>query len=93
MAQIGNAIINDSKIPGAGRGLFATKDVNPGESIFSIDRPLLCVLSNAELDETCANCFSSSSNSVIGSHDNFQEEVKLSACSRCKQYKFCSKVC
>jgi hypothetical protein len=93
MAQNGNAIIKNSLITGAGRGLFATKDLSPGESILTINRPLLCVLSNAELEETCVNCFSSSSGSIIGSHGNFQDEVKLSACSRCKQYKFCGKVC
>jgi len=36
--------VEESKIPGAGRGVFIFKDVKAGELIFSIDKPLLSIV-------------------------------------------------
>ena len=36
--------VEESKIPGAGRGVFILKDVKAGELIFSIARPLLSIV-------------------------------------------------
>ncbi|KAF2436620.1 SET domain-containing protein [Tothia fuscella] len=93
MAQEGFAAIQNSNIPGAGRGLFASKKLGSGEAILTIDRPLLCVLSNANLMDTCANCLSSSSGSILASQESLHGNVVLSSCSRCKQLKYCGKKC
>jgi hypothetical protein len=88
MVTKGSAVVGASSV--SGRGLFATKNLPAGELILTIERPLLCVLEGRHLTDTCANCFTCV-NGVLGNEDT--EKVKLSACSRCKQIKFCGKVC
>jgi len=90
MAANGFAVIKNS--PVSGRGLFATKDLQAGELIFSIERPLVCVLDGTHLDDTCANCFVSSQGPPIGRTVRDVDDVQLKACARCKQMKFCGKV-
>jgi hypothetical protein len=88
MASKGHAVVKPS--PVSGRGLFATKSLPPGELILTIERPLLCALDEKHLEDTCANCFR-----LVEEEDSNvdeDEKVKLAACSRCKQLKFCGKV-
>jgi hypothetical protein len=67
------------------KGLFATKDLPAGVEIFTIERPLISALSKERLNDTCANCYKSSSE-VAGGVD------ALKACTGCKQAKYCGKV-
>jgi hypothetical protein len=88
MTSTGHTVVKPS--PVSGRGLFAKKSLAAGEPILIIERPLLCVLDELHLVDTCGNCFKQ-----FGKEDSNEDETKkatLAACSRCKQIKFCGKV-
>lgn len=76
----------------SGNGLFCEKDTVPGALIFSIERPLISVLDNHELESTCSNCFArvkSFPGAVTAEWTN-TEAVK--ACAACHVLYYCSKV-
>lgn len=73
----------------AGSGLFATKDIQSGHLVLSLDRPLLTALDNASLPDACANCLISIKTGTLPLE---KHNVKLQACSGCHTMRFCSKV-
>jgi len=89
MASIGNARVAASPI--AGKGLFASTDIKPGELIFTLARPTVAALDTVNLDTVCSNCFVSAAEpSVL--YGGAQEAVTVKACTGCKTLRYCSKV-
>ncbi|EGP88636.1 uncharacterized protein MYCGRDRAFT_37947, partial [Zymoseptoria tritici IPO323] len=75
--------VKQSAIPGAGRGLFATKDFEPGDIVLSLDRPYVAELDIDRLCDTCAWCFQRLPAGF----------VQTKACTGCKKVRYCSKTC
>jgi len=89
MASLGNARVAVS--PVAGKGLFASANIKPGELICTIARPAVAALDTVNLDNICSNCFVSAAEpSVL--HGGPQEAVTVKACTGCKTLRYCSKV-
>lgn len=65
-----------------GNGLFSTVNLNPGDSIIIIHKPLLLIAENQALHRICAECF------VEGG-----EGVELKPCSGCGVVRFCCDDC
>ncbi|ESZ94350.1 hypothetical protein SBOR_5259 [Sclerotinia borealis F-4128] len=77
--------VNNTKIGTAeklGNGLFSTLDLNPGDPIIIIHKPLLLIAENQALHRVCANCF------IEGG-----EGIDLEPCSSCGVVRFCSNAC
>ena len=91
MATIGHAHIAQSRIKSAGSGLFATKNIEAGELIFTLDRPAVAALDSASLPNVCSNCFVSASG-ITALYGGSSEDVTLKACTGCKTLRYCSKV-
>lgn len=66
----------------AGQGLFASKAIEAGSLILSLDRPLLTALDNKHLADMCSNCLLTveETNSAV------------QACQGCHNHRYCSKV-
>ncbi|KAI9838683.1 MAG: hypothetical protein M1819_004997 [Sarea resinae] len=79
--------------PGTGAGLFASRDLAPGEVVLSIARPLLVIPDSARLKETCSNCFAWLPRSAIGSRGHHLDDVTLKTCTGCRVVGYCSKDC
>lgn len=75
-----------------GRGVFAEKSFGPGEEIFCSRSPLISALDRSRLGETCANCLKWDGDAVIGVQEPL-EESPLKACTGCRTFKYCRKVC
>lgn len=67
---------------GLGNGLFSTVNLNPGDSIVVIQKPLLLIAENQALHRVCANCFLEAG-----------EGVELQPCSSCGVVNFCCDDC
>ena len=76
----------------SGNGLFADEDIPAGELILSIPRPLVGVLDIARLQDTCANCFTWTAASSIGSRQYVPAGTSVQGCTGCNSVKYCSKV-
>jgi hypothetical protein len=83
--------VSDSNISGAGRGAFVLKAVKAGDLIFSIAKPLICIVNDGEemLCTTCDNCFANCSDGVPTVS---RKNLKFTACGGCKVLHYCSKV-
>ncbi|KAF1969152.1 SET domain-containing protein [Bimuria novae-zelandiae CBS 107.79] len=87
--------ISESTIGGhsAGKGFFSSQNVNSGETIVTIRRPLMASLESERLRDTCANCYAWTEGSSIGSGICVKEGTTVSACAGCKRFRYCSKAC
>jgi hypothetical protein len=90
--------IKDSRISGAGRGLFATKDFQPGDLVVSVDRPLVAELDVERLRDTCAWCFQRgetdpTERAQAASMGLPTGSVEVKACTGCHRVAYCSKTC
>jgi SET and MYND domain-containing protein len=98
MASIGNVQVQQSAISGAGRGLFALKDFQPGDVVLSVERPLVAELDIDRLRDSCAWCFQRSAtdpmerahSASMGLPTGFTE---VKACTGCRRISYCSKKC
>lgn len=83
-----------SKIPGAGVGLFVTKDIEDGEEIFRSDPLVNCVMDRMQ-SLVCDYCYDPRE-SAIHPSGRFRtaEDTKpdMKACGGCKVCYYCSKV-
>lgn len=79
--------IQIEKSPIHGHGLFATKDIEPGEEIYSTPRIFLGVLSWEKLSFMCSNCFK------IDEHGLEDPVIQNKACTGCRLLHFCGKKC
>ena len=75
-----------------GNGIFAGRDYGVGEQIITLARPLVASLDTERLADTCANCFTWTEGSSIGSRLYVPEGTSVSACGGCKRFRYCSKV-
>lgn len=90
--------IKESRISGAGRGLFATKDFEPGDSVVTVDRPLVAEPEIERLRDTCAWCFQRGETDAtertqaasMGLPTGF---IEVKACTGCRRVSYCSKTC
>jgi len=81
--------VGDSTMPGAGRGLFVRDDVAGSDLIFSVAKPLLCIVYAEDLEQTCDNCFAT----TTGTYQTvFRDELKFKPCIGCKILHYCSEV-
>ncbi|KAH8675535.1 hypothetical protein BX600DRAFT_507765 [Xylariales sp. PMI_506] len=98
MSTSENVEVRESQIPGAGRGLFARKDFQPGDLVVALDRPLVAELDVERLLDTCAWCFQRSATDqreraqavAMGFPTGFTE---VKACTGCRRVSYCSKSC
>lgn len=86
--------IDASSIPNAGSGLFVVKDIAAGSDIFRT-QPLLMVC-EGNSSGICDYCFRNKHSSIHpDGRFNLESESGrfiLSACTRCKNVEYCSKV-
>lgn len=84
----GHAIVKESPLHGL--GLFATEDLDAGCQISALDRPLVGILTKARLEDSCANCFSSTVAPIYGVLPAPLKDTFI--CAKCKQVRYCGKV-
>jgi hypothetical protein len=84
-----------SKIPGAGAGLFVTRDVDVGEEIFR-SCPVVNCVDNKMQKLVCDYCYAYSESSIHPSGrfltSNDPKLAQMMACNGCKVCYYCSKV-
>lgn len=88
--------VQKSGVHGGGRGLFAQKDFQPGDLVFSTTRPYVAELDTLRLRDTCSWCFvrqpgGEESNPVSLQSSN--NGVELKPCSACRRVRYCSTTC
>ena len=88
MAGASSSLFEICDVPGRGRGLFATHDIEPGELIFERE-PYAAVLDTHLLSEQCSGCFQQSSTDPMLSSIS----VSLKQCAGCKIIWHCLKTC
>jgi len=85
-----NAYTGPSKT--SGRGLFSIKDLGPGETIFTLPRPLVTAVDSSRLVDTCSNCFACAPESQVGDRGGMLGGANVKACTGCRTLRYCSKV-
>lgn len=84
-----------SRIGDAGRGLSARQDIPSASEIFRATKPLVAVVNDAHLDDTCDNCFRYV-NSGLSDDGHFVSEgspdISVTECAGCRLISYCSKV-
>ena len=92
--MIPNSNIYTQETSYAGTGVFAAKDIDPGEKIFGIDRPLVSALDSGHLKDTCYNCYLwiPEEQRDEEDEDSGMERVRLKACTGCRVARYCGKV-
>ena len=83
-----------SKIPGAGAGLFVTRDLDDGEEIFRSD-PLVNCVENGMQSRVCDSCYDYKGSNIHPSGRFWKAEdieLDMKACGGCKVCYYCSKV-
>ncbi|KAI0460533.1 SET domain-containing protein [Xylaria acuta] len=90
--------VKQSRIPGAGRGLFARNVFSPGDTIVAVDRPLVTELEIGRMLDTCAWCCQRGATNPIEKDraaamglPNGSTEIK--GCTGCQRVGYCSKAC
>lgn len=78
--------------PVGGRGLYAIQNLQPGDAIITLDRPLIAALDGSRIEDTCAWCFSWTELPVL-SGAGINQALKVNWCTGCKKVKYCSKTC
>lgn len=68
---------------GMGNGLFATADMNPGDTVLHIEAPFVAILDSPRLEDTCAGCFGKR---------QVETGSELKACTGCRVVKYCDRV-
>lgn len=68
---------------GMGNGLFATADINPGDTVLHIEAPFVAILDTPRLEDTCAGCFGKR---------QMETGNELKACTGCRVVKYCDRV-
>ncbi|KAH7117606.1 hypothetical protein B0J11DRAFT_467994 [Dendryphion nanum] len=87
--------ISPSKIPGAGAGLFTTKEIEEGEEIFQ-SQPLVNCVDREKHEIICDYCFTSKESKITLTgrfRTTTDSEITLMTCSGCKLCRYCSKTC
>ena len=98
MTGVDDVEIKKSSIAGAGNGVFAKKDFEPGDIVLSVSRPYITELDMERLEDSCAWCCSRAAldptervkSRQMGLPAGF---VEVKACTGCQKIKYCSKSC
>ena len=85
------AYITTSTISLKGTGLVTSKQIEEGELVFKVERPLITVLDSARLRSCCEWCLTSGHEG--DGLDDGNGGVRLRACTGCRIVRYCSKVC
>ncbi|RYP93243.1 hypothetical protein DL770_000618 [Monosporascus sp. CRB-9-2] len=98
MSETEHAEVRQSKISGAGRGLFARRDFSPGDLILSLDRPLVAEVETERMLDTCAWCLQRSELDPEGRKQAASMGlpigfIEVKACTGCRRVVYCSKTC
>jgi len=75
-----------------GDGIFAGADLEGGEPVTTLKRPLIASLESERLKDTCANCFVWTEGSSLGSRLYVKEGTAVQACAGCRRFRYCSRV-
>lgn len=96
--QVRDALVHDV----CGSGIFATKSFSLGDTIVTVNAPMIVALDKDRLTDTCYQCFRQAGDippeahlgfPPDGSEDKNVGEVKLNRCAGCKVVRYCGKVC
>ncbi|KAI1367032.1 hypothetical protein F5Y08DRAFT_102678 [Xylaria arbuscula] len=90
--------VKQSRLPGAGKGLFARAAFSPGDIVVSVDRPLVTELEVERMLDTCAWCCQRAAADPIerkmaaamGIPHGFTE---VKSCTGCRRVAYCSRGC
>ncbi|KAI3337214.1 SET domain-containing protein [Xylariaceae sp. AK1471] len=90
--------VKQSKIAGAGKGLFARNAFSPGDIVLAVDRPLVAELEIERMLDTCAWCCQRGATDPLervqaasmGLPNGFTE---IKSCTGCQRVGYCSKTC
>ncbi|KAI2780180.1 hypothetical protein F4815DRAFT_161587 [Daldinia loculata] len=90
--------VKKSTINGAGRGLFACQDFEPGDLVVFLDQPLLAELDTDHMEDTCGWCFQRGATDPM---ERMQAAsmglpnglIEIKKCTRCRRVGYCSKNC
>ncbi|KAJ8128933.1 hypothetical protein O1611_g4700 [Lasiodiplodia mahajangana] len=90
--------VKQSRIPGAGNGLFARKTFSPGDSVVIVDRPLVAELEIDRMLDTCAWCFQRAETNptermIAASMGLPNGSAEIKNCTGCQRVGYCSKPC
>ncbi|KAI0400365.1 SET domain-containing protein [Xylaria palmicola] len=93
-----NVEVKESSIPGAGKGLFARKPFSPGQTVVSVDRPLVVELENERMLDTCAWCCQRGATDpterrMAASMGLPNGSIDIRTCTGCKKVGYCSRAC
>jgi SET and MYND domain-containing protein len=66
-----------------GNGLFATANMEPGDTVLHIEAPFVAVLDSPRLEDTCGGCFGKR---------QVETGSELKACTGCRVVKYCDRV-
>lgn len=97
------AHISTQETPDAGRCLYSSKDIAPGELIFRIRRPLALALDAPRLREICEGCLQWVDGGHMGIREGsygkgtpsgraVEDTRRLKDCMGCKVVRYCGKV-
>ncbi|KAI1824948.1 SET domain-containing protein [Xylaria intraflava] len=98
MPANGGVEVKESQIKGAGNGLFARNAFSPGDTVVTVDRPLMAELEINRMLDTCAWCCQRAATdplerttaASIGLPTGF---VEIKKCTGCQRVGYCSKTC
>ena len=98
MSETQHVEVKQSKIGGAGRGLFALKDFSPGDVVLSLDRPLVTEVELDRTSDTCAWCLQRSemdpeARAKAAGMGLPTGLTSVKACTGCRLAVYCSKTC
>jgi SET and MYND domain-containing protein len=90
--------VKQSKIEGAGKGLFARNAFSSGDIVLAVERPLVAELEIERMLDTCAWCFQRGATDPLervqaasmGLPNGFTE---IKSCTGCQRVGYCSKTC
>ncbi|KAH7342483.1 hypothetical protein BKA65DRAFT_552115 [Rhexocercosporidium sp. MPI-PUGE-AT-0058] len=80
----------ESKIPGAGRGIFVLQDVKEGALLFEVPDVLFSIISKECIATTCDKCFAHKSS--YGQTDP-RPDIRFTVCETCNVVYYCSDAC
>ncbi|KAJ2985655.1 hypothetical protein NUW58_g5417 [Xylaria curta] len=90
--------VKQSRIPGAGKGLFARRAFSPGDTIVAVDRPLVTELEIDRMLDTCSWCCqreatNPTERTMAASMGLPSGSTKIKSCTGCQRVGYCSKAC
>ena len=76
----------------AGRGYFATRDIEPGERILQVREPLAYAIDSKRFQDTCESCLLQGDFNSSHCARSTSNTPTLRSCTGCKVVKYCRRV-